>query len=382
MRVLVITSMFPHGKNRTRGWSVFQRTVALAARCELKVVSPQTLDGLEPREVLQGIEVTRPHWWRVPKLGVVVDGYRYAAAAWPAVEQIRASFDFDLIDAHWTYPDGFAAVRLGRRVGRPVVLSARGTDVNEFCFRWPVRHFARRALRGAAELVAVSSQLKEKMVGIGLPAERITVVPNAVDTALFHPGDRDAARRALGLSADETALLTAGTLVEAKGFQDLIAGLARLGPQPPVRLFVAGVGPFGRALEAVAAEKGVADRVEFLGRLSHAELTRWYQAADLFCFGSWREGCPNVIIESLACGTPVVSTGVGAVPDLVEPGRDGLLFEPRSAAAFARTLQEALSRTWDRAAIAARGSRRSWDQVAGEYLAVFERALSGWKPGS
>lgn len=379
MRVLVLTSMFPHAQNRFRGWAVFQRTVALAKLCEVKVISPQTLTGLASKEEVGGIEVVRPHWRRVPKLGVLVDGYRFAAVARPAVERLRETFDFDLIDTHWTYPDGFGAVRMAQQLGKPVVLSTRGTDVNEFAFRWPVRRFVRRALRGATRLVAVSGPLKEKMTAAGVPPDRVTVIPNGVDTSAFHPGERAAARRELVLSPEHTVLFSAGTVVKTKGFQLLIRGLARLPARPCLRLFIAGAGPYRRALERLAVAEGVADRVTFLGHLSLEEMVRWYQAADLFCFGSLREGCPNAIIESLACGTPVVSTPVGAVPDLVEPGRDGVLFEAGSAEAFAKGLDEALSRQWDRDAIAARGSRRSWDHVASEYYAVFEQALESWK---
>lgn len=379
MRVLVLTSMFPHAQNRFRGWAVFQRTVALAKLCEVKVISPQTLTGLASKEEVGGIEVVRPRWRRVPKLGVLVDGYRFAAVARPAVERLRETFDFDLIDTHWAYPDGFGAVQVGRRLGRPVVLTARGSDVNEFAFRWPVRRFVRRALRGATRLVAVSGPLKEKMTAAGVPPDRVTVIPNGVDTSAFHPGERAAARRELVLSPEHTVLFSAGTVVKTKGFQQLIRGLARLPARPCLRLFIAGAGPYRRALERLAVAEGVADRVTFLGHLSLEEMVRWYQAADLFCFGSLREGCPNAIIESLACGTPVVSTPVGAVPDLVEPGRDGVLFEAGSAEAFAKGLDEALSRQWDRDAIAARGSRRSWDHVASEYYAVFEQALESWK---
>ncbi|NQT51562.1 glycosyltransferase, partial [bacterium] len=274
------------------------------------------------------------------------------------------------------YPDGFGAVRLAQKLGKPVVLTTRGTDVNEFCFRWPIRRMVRRALDGATRLVAVSGPLKQKMCSVGVPDDKVTVIPNGVDTAVFHPGDRAAARQALGLSPDDTVLLSAGTLVEKKGFQHLIAGLGMAPAPPAARFYIAGRGPFLPALEQAVARAGVADRVTLLGHLSLDAMVRWYQAADLFCFGSLREGCPNTIIEALACGTPVVTTPVGAVPDLVQPGQDGVVFPMSAPAAFARALAEALDTAWDREAIAARGSRRSWSHVADEYCRVFEQALA------
>jgi glycosyltransferase involved in cell wall biosynthesis len=375
MRVLVLASLFPHAHNETLGLSTYRRTAPMAAWCDLKVISLRTRNDLPERETFGGLDVIRPRWWRVPKLSVLLDGYVYAALAGRALRRVCPDFDPDLIDAHWLYPDGFGAVRLARRLGKPVVLNGRGSDVNEFCFRWPMRHFARRALRAATHLIAVSSPLKEKMIEAGAPADRITVVTNGVDTALYRPGDRDAARRALGVPAGPVILVSAGSVVEGKGFQHLIAGLALLPAELSVHLYIAGPGPYRDTLERVARETGVADRVTLLGRVAQERMPQWYRAADFFCFGSLREGCPNVVLESLACGTPVVSTRVGGVPDLVDEGRTGLLFEPGSPEAFARTLAQATARPWDRQAIAAHGASRSWQHTARECFAVFERVL-------
>ncbi len=388
LKVLVLASLYPHSKNETLGLSTHRRTVELAKLCDAKVVALTDRCDLPERDTRDGVEVLRPRWRRVPKLGVLVDGYRYAARAERAIQGLG----FDLIDAHWLYPDGFAAVRLGRRLGKPVVLTGRGSDVDEFLARWPVCHFARRAVRGATRLVALSRRHKQKMIEAGARAEGIAVIPNGVDTSLFRPGDRGAARRALGLPADGIILFSAGSLVEDKGFQNLIAGMARAIPdsgfQIPdsignrqsaignqLRLFIAGPGDYAAALEGAARNCGVAEQVKLLGRVAQSQMPLWYQAADFFCFGSFHEGCPNVIMEALACGTPVVSTNVGAIPDLVEDGRTGVLFEPRSVEAFAAALRAALGRPWDRAAIAAAGSRRSWGHVAKEYLGVFNQAV-------
>jgi glycosyltransferase involved in cell wall biosynthesis len=237
--------------------------------------------------------------------------------------------------------------------------------------------------------VAVSRALKEKMVEAGGEPDRIAVIQNGVDTTLFHPAaDRRAVRRALDMPREEILLFSAGGLAEAKGFQDLIAGLALLPPEPPLHLYIAGDGPYRKALKQLIRERQLKDRVTLLKTIPQTKMAPWYQAADFFCFGSWREGCPNAVLEALACGTPVVSTRVGAVPDLVAEERSGLLFEPGAsgdrssgaAEAFAATMKQALARTWDRAAIAARGSRRSWDHVAAEYCAVFEQAVASWEP--
>jgi teichuronic acid biosynthesis glycosyltransferase TuaC len=375
MRVLVLASLYPHAQNETLGLSTHRRTVELAKRCPVKVVALTGRADLPEREEYGGVEVLRPRWRRIPKLGVFLDGYRYAARVAKALAGLRAEFDFDLIDAHWLYPDAFAAVRLGQRLGKPVVVTGRGSDVDEFLFRWPVRRFARAALRGAAQLVALTRRHKERMIDAGAEAGRIAVVPNGVDTALFCPGDRAEARQALGLPPDGVVLLSAGSIVHDKGYHHLIRGLATLAGE--ARLYIAGPGDYRGALERLAHECGIVERVTFLGRVAQGQMPLWYQAADLFCFGSYHEGCPNAVLEALACGTPVVSTNVGGIPDLVEEGRSGVLFTPRSDEAFAAALRMALGRPWDRAEIAALGARRSWAHVAAEYLALFERLMAG-----
>lgn len=377
LRVLVVASLFPHARNETLGLSTYRRTLELAKLCQVKVLALTSRPDLPEREEMGGVEVLRPRWRRLPKLGVIVDGFRYAARAATAIEGLRAAFDFDLMDAHWLYPDAFAAVRLGRGLGKPVVVTGRGTDVDEFLFRWPVRSFARAALVGAAQIVALTRQHRQRMIEAGAAAERIAVIPNGVDTALFCPGDQAEARRALGLPPEGLVLLSAGSLVEDKGYQHLIRGLALLGGEAAGRLYIAGPGDYRAALEQLARDCGVADRVRFLGRVAQAQMPLWYRAADFFCFGSYHEGCPNAVLEALACGTPVVSTDVGGIPDLVEEGRSGILFKPRSDEAFAAALRTALARPWDRAEIAALGARRSWAHVAAEYLAVFRRLVAG-----
>lgn len=374
MRVLTLTSLFPSERNPFLGLAVYRRLKALARLCELRVVAPRRCDGVPEHEVVDGIEVFRPRWWRVPKVGVLVDGYVLAEVASRAIHRACPELDFDVIDAHWVYPDGFAATRVAQRLGKPLTLTARGTDVEDFCFRWPVRRFARRALRGADRLIAVSRALKSRMVEAGADPDRIAVVANGVDTAVYHRGDRAVARGTLGVPADAVVLFSVGALIPTKGYRYLIEGLALLPSEPALRLYVAGQGPQEQALRRLSEEKLGPGRVVFLGARPEHELVLWYHAADLFCFGSLREGCPNVILESLACGTPVVSTNVGGIPDLVDD-ETGVLFEAGSAKAFAEALKEALARTWDRDAVAARGGQRTWDQVAREVHAVLEGLL-------
>jgi len=374
MRVLTITSLFPSSKTPFLGLAVHRRLKALARLCELRVVAPCTRRGVNVRERVDGMDVVRPRWRRLAKVGVVLDGYAYAKLALRSIASAYPACDFDLIDAHWLYPDGFGAVRVARRLGKPAIVTARGSDVNDYCSRWPLRYLARQTLINADYLIAVSSALRQRMIEAGAPPERVGVIPNGVDTEVFHPADRRAVRSALGIGPSEQVLFSAGALIPQKGFDTLLEGLARA-HDGDLRLYIAGSGPERERLEALARRLGLERRARFLGTLPPHDMAPWYQAADLFVFGSWREGCPNVVLEALACGTPVVATRVGGTQELVREGQDGLLFEPRSPDAFAQALVEALSRPWARQAIAQKAASRSWDNVARECLEVFERVL-------
>jgi len=368
VNVLTATSMFPNPANPLRGISVWQRTAALARRCTVKVIAPSMDGPVSVRRERDGVEIVHPTWIRIPKM-VFVNGRLFAWLAGRAMGNL-GDFKPDVVDAHFLYPDGYGAVRLARKLGAPVCVTARGTDVNDLCFRRVSRRQVRSVLRDADQLIAVSEALKTRMVEAGAEPERVAVIANGVDTSLFHPDD--GARERLGIPADERLLFSAGALIETKGFCELLDAVSRV---PETRLVIAGTSPLEGRLREQAARRGIADRVTFLGRLVPEDMVDWYRAADLFCLASWREGCPNVVIEAMACGAPVVASRVGGIPELVADEGLGMLFESRSAEAAAEAIAQALERSWDRDAIARRGAARSWDHVAGEVMAVFEQLL-------
>src|SRR6185312_8217526 len=230
---------------------------------------------------------------------------------------------FDAIDAHYAYPDGVAAIWLGQRLGLPVAVTARGTDVNLIPqYRVP-RLLIRHAIRGATALIAVSAALKEVLVELGAPPDKVTVLRNGVDTALFRPpADRDAARNALGLTGP--TLLSVGYLVERKGHHRTIEALRQL---PAFTLMIAGEGPERPRLEALIAQYGLQNRVRLLGPRPHAELPALYGAADALVLASSREGWANVLLESMACGTPVVASNIWGNPEVVQEPAAGVIAE-------------------------------------------------------
>lgn len=387
MKLLTFSTLFPNGADPTNGVFVENRLRQLAAAgaAEHRVVAPvpwvppglantqrYRKQAAAPRaETRHGIHVDHPRFLAIPRIGMTLAPFLLYAGAVGAVERARrGGFDFDLIDAHYFYPDGVAATLLGHRFRRPVVITARGTDVNVLpSFALPRRMIVRAATR-AAGIITVSRALRDSLVALGVTDGHIRVLRNGVDLTLFHPHDRTAQRRALGLSGP--TMLSVGNLLEAKGHHLAIEALTSM---PGVTLLIAGDGPFKPELEARAAAFGVSDRVRFLGRRPHDELSGLYEAADVLVLASAREGWPNVLLEAMACGTPVVASDVGGIPEVVTAPEAGRLLPERTSAAVAAAVKSLFAAPPDRAATRAYAEKFSWDETTRGQLDLFKEIL-------
>ena len=389
MRILVFSSLYPNGVMPQHGLFVHRRVEAVVRTgVQARVVAPvpycprllpvarwRQWRRVPQRERLGKLAVTHPRYLHVPGPGMYVQASNLAHAALPHLRGLRGEFAFQLIDAHYIYPDGVAAVQLARALGVPCVLTARGSDINLLARYAGVRKQIAAALGRADAVVAVSSALAEAMCALGAAPDRIHVIPNGVDRDLFHFGDMTAARHKLGILADERMLLSVGNLNELKGHALVIEAVARLRARGlRMRYHVIGAGEERARLEARIAALGLDDAVSLEGAIPNERLRPWYQAASLFVLASSREGWPNVLNEALACGTPVVATKVGGVPEIVRHGDNGLLME-RSIEAIAATISAAFERGWDRPALAAGAARTSWGDVAERVTAVFRGVL-------
>lgn len=387
MKVLVFTSLFPNNVWPNQAIFVRERVAHLGRipGVELRVVAPvpyyPPLPGwrgafrrVAPREERGGIEILHPRYPMLPKVGTRWHGAFLHQALRTRMERLRREFPFDVIDAHYLYPDAYAAVRLGRELGVPVVSSARGSDVNLIGRMPGLAPLVRDVLVHSKRLVAVSAALGQAMREMG--AAEVSVIPNGVDATRFHPIDRVAARRKLELG-EGPVILSVGNLVPNKGMDRLIRALASVSPGSSAAratLVIVGRGPEEERLRTLAAGLGLRERVRLTGVVAHESLGSWYAAADLFALATEREGWPNAILESLACGTPVVATRVGGVPEVLRSDRLGTMVEP-SDQAFARAIEAALDRAWDRAEIGRFAALHTWEATARSAHAVLESAL-------
>jgi glycosyltransferase involved in cell wall biosynthesis len=286
-----------------------------------------------------------------------------------------AGLAFDAIDAHYVYPDGVAAVWLGRHFGKPVVITARGSDVTELPDYAVPRWFIRRAVARADGLVGVSSALRDRLIELGADPARAVVLRNGVDTAAFHPVDRDAARAALGLT--RPTLVSVGGLIERKGHHRTIEAMLAL---PDFCLLIVGEGPERAALEAQISSLGLAGRVRLLGPQPHARLPQFYGAADAMVLASSREGWANVLLESMACGTPVVASNIPGNPEVVREPAAGLVVENNTPAGIAAGVRRLFADPPARAATREYAERFGWDETSAGQLAMFRRVLGQGAP--
>jgi teichuronic acid biosynthesis glycosyltransferase TuaC len=274
----------------------------------------------------------------------------------------------DLILNYWLYPDGYAAVRVGRELGVPVIVGAIGSDIRARNDPITIRR-VQETIMDADAVITVSEELRQQVIARGVPVDKVTAILNGCDTAIFYPGDRATARKQLNLDETAELIVYAGNLLATKGLGELLEAFVRLSKsRPQLQLAIVGQGPYCDTLRRRVAMAGMEGHVILPGRCDAAGIAQWMRAADIFCLPSYSEGCPNVVVEALACGRPVVATHVGGIPELVKE-TCGLLVPPRDVTALRVALDTALTRLWDSTEIA-HTCTRSWETVAAETLAV------------
>lgn len=318
-------------------------------------------------EERSGISVHHPRYILLPKVGMTSAPYMLARGVMPVVSKLISEGKiFDAIDAHYFYPDGVAAVLLGRALGKPVVITARGSDVNVLSRYTLPRQMMLRAARQCAAVVTVCSALKRRLIELGADGTKITVLRNGVDLEEFYPEDRIAARSSFAISG--FALLSVGRLVEMKGHDLVIAALTKL---PSAMLLIAGSGPAAGKLRALAREQGVSERVHFLGDIPQERLRTLYSAADILVLASSMEGWPNVLLEAMACGTPVIASAVGGIPEVITASVAGILLSERTPDAISYAAETLRRNPPCRAAVRRYAESFSWDVTTRGQVTLF-----------
>jgi len=383
MRVLAISGLFPRSTAPTFGLFVLQRLAALAERGAIvRVISP--LPSVPPgplpsryvrmratpaRETVGGLDVWFPRYFMLPRIGMRWQAAGYARGIRRLVRRMVDEYRPDVLDVHYLYPDACGVARVAKELGVPYVCSARGSDVHVLAGFRSVRSQIRESLAGAAAVVAVSRGLAKRMRDLQLYDGRIEIIPNGVDTERFRPGSRTEARARLGLPAEGRHIVCVAGLVPVHGHELLLRALAHTDAPPELVLHLVGQGPLQSSLARLARDLDVPKRVVFEGTVPHEQIPDWFAAVDGAVQLSRSAGSPNAVLESIACGTPVLASDIPEMREALDSPGTGLLV-PREVPAVARGLRRLLE-------IGPASARpRSWIDVADEVMAVLHAAAA------
>lgn len=393
IRVLMFTNLFPNPQDTTHGIFSLQLARELAKICDLTVVCPlpwfprwsilrhfpkwYAFAKIPRQYQIYGMQVYSPKYMMLPKLSGAIQGAMVFFGTFSTVWRMHRAKHFDVINSLWLYPDGVASAWISKLLKVPMLPSARGCDVNRMLNEADKRGQILAMLRRAPTIFSVSDALRDSMVAHGIPASRITIIPNGVNTDLFFIRGRAAARAELGLPIDRQIIVYVGRLSEEKGLPTLIGAAARLRDRGrDFLLCLIGDGPLFLRLKALIDELDLGESVLLAGRQEHCVVATWFGACDVFCLPSLREGCPNVVMEALSSGRPVVGSRVGGIPEMVTADT-GILVEPEDVPGLANALDEALTRKWDESRVAASMQGNTWRAAAKKYHDTYLRAIGG-----
>ncbi|MFN0205239.1 MAG: glycosyltransferase [Planctomycetota bacterium] len=391
MNIVTLSNLYPSSARRNHGVFVEERMTRYAEKysCHLRVVAPvpwfpfrsgfgeySQFAATPKREVRRGIDIYHPRVITIPKVGASCAPFAWTQACSPLIQKLRGQRAIDVLDAHYLYPDGVAAVRIARKLQIPVVLSARGSDVNVIAQIPKLRKKIVEACAAAPAVVAVSAALSKSLQQIGVPADKIYIIRNGVDVDMFRP----AAARAAKNITEGRVLFGVGRLVQSKGWHLAIEALAKLLPAfPDLQLVIAGGGPDLGEFVELSKRLRVHERVRFLGDVAHANIPELLWSAHRFVFPSFREGHPNAVVEAVAAGVPVVATPVGGIPEIVD-SRFGELSTGVDAASFTKALERSLNKNYSSGDFEAQRELLRWDSSLAALDEVFQKAVAAGPP--
>jgi glycosyltransferase involved in cell wall biosynthesis len=349
MRLLFVSNLFPNAAEPVRGIFNAQQVMALSKLCDITVVAPTSQSMCDENRA--GVRVIHPKFFHVPVLSRSFNGWLFARAIEPVLRRER----FDIVLASWAYPDAYGVMLVAEKLRFPFTTSVLGSDVNAFFENATRKQQILRALQTSRVVFAKSRALQSRLSAEGIES---VIDYNGIDREKFRPLDRADVCHRLGIDPNRRRVLYVGNLLPVKGPTVLAWAADQM---QDVEVVFVGSGP-----EKITAGRCVEAR-------PHEEIPLWMNSSDVLCLPSLNEGLPNVALEAMACGLPVVASRVGGVPEIVHEGVNGFLVAPSDPNALAEALRRALATKWDREAIRASVSQFDWDVNARALFGVLEK---------
>jgi len=382
LNILISSSIFPNKKEVTKGIYIFHQVKALSKYCNVKVVAsvpyfPGWIKSkkydfypkLPKKEIIDGLEVLHPRVSVIPKFGRSVYGFLYALCLYQPMKRLKRSFQPDIIICYWAYPDGFANVLLANILKIPIILGGRGCDINDISDYRSKKLMVSWALKASDRVMAVSNAMKREMIKLGIPEEKIKVIPNGLDN-IFKSLDKKDARRLINLqpeNKEQKIILYCGRFGPEKGLEYLIKAVKILYDRNvSFRLILVGDGQQKDQIKKLVISSGLAKRVQFKEEMPYDKMPALMNSSDIFCLPSIREGWPNVVMEALGCGIPVVASEVGGVPEILTSPEYGIMVPKQNYEELANALMMAIKKPWNHNKIRSAVRNRTWDNVAQE----------------
>lgn len=351
-KVLLISSFFESPYHKNRAPYNEQLFIQLTSFFEIKIIRPIAWTDIARserkypkrsyyRSEWNGIPIVYPTYYFVPRLGLPYNGIAYRLSIAKAIHDVH--FKPDLYYTTWAYPDAWATMHYARKNNRPFIVRVHGSDINDLAFRPQVRDKVRFVLKQAAAIISPSAALKNKMVELGVPEQKIHVIYSGIDPALFHPLEKEEAARNLGLDPQKKRIVYIGSFKEKKGVLNLVKAVAQMKNNVPFdfEVLLIGWGEDESRMRQLIKEKQLRNIIRVVGPVDHDQLGSWINASDCLTLPSYAEGLPNVVLEALACERKVVATNVGGIPEVIEDAQKYLI-EPGNVHQLAQQLISAL----------------------------------------
>jgi teichuronic acid biosynthesis glycosyltransferase TuaC len=383
--VLIVSHLIPNDVEKNNGTFVFDQVTMLSRFAKIKVIAPivwfpfskftkrwGNLKNIKRNQFYNNFEVCYPRYLAIPnKVSANLALFLYFISVFMESLNVRRKFEFDIIHAHFAYPDGTSSVLLSKIFNKPVVLTVHGSDINEFPNKNVLRRLVIYTLNHANHVVAVSESLKQNIIKLGIDENKVTVIPNGYDPKIFNISDKEKCRTKLGIPQNKKILLFVGNLVDIKGVNYLIEAMAKIIKQEKdVLLIIIGEGDRKEKLKLLSKSYTLENYIVFVGSQKHTNIPLWFNACDLFVLPSVSEGFGIVLIEAAACGKPIVASNVGGIPEASNPIARKLV-PPKNPEALAISILEMLSSNFDPAKIVATNEKFKFDVIVTNLINLY-----------